>query len=89
MVETSSANDGSTSPPAAPGWPRWAAVLVTASGLVIILAETTSLLFFAGLLLVAFGIYGLVSGVRSRRYVSSERVRRSGMRSREDHTYGG
>jgi hypothetical protein len=45
-------------------WPRWASIASVVSGLVVIIAETTSYLVFAGLFLVAAGIYGLVT-VRS------------------------
>jgi hypothetical protein len=67
MPDSTPATQGNSAPVIVRGWPRWAAAVLTVSGLVIIFVETTSLLFFAGLLLVGFGIYGFVAGSRSRR----------------------
>lgn len=49
------------------GWPRWMAATVLLSGLVVVVAETTSLLFFVGVVLVGFGSYGIVYGSRKGR----------------------
>jgi hypothetical protein len=88
MTGTKSASEEVPSRRPVAGWPRWAAAVLTASGLVVIVAETTSLLLFAGLLLVAFGTYGFVAGARAR---SLERAAdRSSSRTREQEvsTYG-
>jgi LPXTG-motif cell wall-anchored protein len=53
-----------TASPTRPGtetyWPRWASGLLVATGVVVVIVETTSFLVIAGLLLVGAGIYGLV-----------------------------
>jgi hypothetical protein len=86
MVATASAN---TRPPeVSPGWPRWAAAVLTASGLVIIVAETTSLLFFAGLVLVGLGIYGFVAGARAHRADLRVDVPAAAPRNREENAHG-
>lgn len=41
-------------------WPRWISVVIVVSGVVVLVTETTNLLFFAGLALVGIGIYGWV-----------------------------
>jgi hypothetical protein len=46
-------------------WPRWTTAGMMLAGAVIVVAETTSLLLFAGILLIAVGIYGALT--RSRR----------------------
>jgi len=46
-------------------WPRWASVTLVVSGIVIVVAETTSYLLFAGALLTAIGAYELVLASRS------------------------
>jgi hypothetical protein len=48
-------------------WPRWAAVTLVAGGIVVIVAETTSYLVIAGILVTAIGAYELVVAPRSRR----------------------
>jgi uncharacterized membrane protein len=70
------------------GLPRWAAAVLTASGLIIVVAETTSLLFFAGLLLAGFGIYGFVAGVRARRAALEAAAYRTGVHAKERSKYG-
>jgi hypothetical protein len=82
------ASEASESSRPAAGWPRWAAAVLTASGLVIIVAETTSLLFFAGLLLVGLGIYGFVAGARARRLEPAVAPSSSGSRNQEVSTHG-
>jgi hypothetical protein len=47
-------------------WPRWAAITLVVSGIVVIVAETTSYLVFAGILLAAIGAYELATASRSR-----------------------
>jgi hypothetical protein len=70
------------------GWPRWAAAVLTATGLIIIVAETTSLLFFVGLTLVGFGIYGFAAGARVRRLERALAASSSGIRDQEVGTHG-
>jgi hypothetical protein len=41
------------------GWPRWMSGVMIVTGLIVIVTETTSLLLFAGIMLVGFGAYGL------------------------------
>jgi NADH:ubiquinone oxidoreductase subunit 2 (subunit N) len=69
MAATANATVESRLSEGALGWPRWASAVLTASGLIVIVAETTSVLFFAGLLLAALGIYGFVARSRARRAV--------------------
>jgi hypothetical protein len=78
--------DPSRSPDA--GWPRWAAAVLTASGMVVIVAETTSLLFFAGLAFVGFGICGFAFGPRARRPHPVPEAPPSGIRTKEGARYG-
>jgi uncharacterized membrane protein len=58
MTETRSGVAGAAAVPAA-AWPRWSSVALVVAGVVVILAETTSLLCFVGIFLVAAGAYGL------------------------------
>jgi hypothetical protein len=48
-------------------WPRWASAVIVATGLVVIVVETTSFLVVPGIILVGLGIYGLLTGSRARR----------------------
>jgi hypothetical protein len=41
-------------------WPRWTSALLIATGAIIVLAETTSFLVVAGLVLAGAGVYGLL-----------------------------
>jgi hypothetical protein len=66
IAETTNASPENPTLEPVEGWPSWAAAALAASGLVIIVLETTSLLFFAGLALVGIGIYGFVAGVHTR-----------------------
>jgi hypothetical protein len=47
-------------------WPRWTAITLVMAGIVVIVAETTSYLVFAGVLLTAIGAYELAVASRSR-----------------------
>lgn len=58
------------------GWPRWMATTLVITGLIVVVAETTSLLLFAGIALIGAGTYGFVSSYRRGRV-----VRRSGGRA--------
>jgi hypothetical protein len=50
-----------------PPWPGWAVAALLVSGLVVVIVETTSILFFVGAFLLAVGVYGLVAVLRSPR----------------------
>jgi len=50
---------------AAASWPRWTTGALLASGLIIVVAETTSWLFFVGVALAGVGGYGLADGLRA------------------------
>ncbi len=39
-------------------WPRWLLAVLIASGIIVILAETTNLLVLVGILFIGAGIYG-------------------------------
>ena len=57
------------SPAKSAAWPRWAALTLIVSGIVVIVAETTSYLVIVGILLTVVGAYEIALASRSRRPV--------------------
>jgi hypothetical protein len=88
MIDTPLASDESGSIVVVRGWPRWTAAALTITGLIVIFVETTSLLLFAGLLLVGLGIYGFVVGARARPLKRDADASSSGISEQEVSTHG-
>lgn len=51
-------------PPASPGtrWPHWTGIVLVMAGVVVVVAETSSLLMVVGALFVVAGAYSLLRG---------------------------
>jgi len=69
MTTVSTSN---TTPPTTPAltWPGWTLGALIATGIVVILAETQTVLVFLGVVLLGIGIYGAAKRRATRRYRS-------------------